>query len=62
MSAEDRMSLPENAGSVLLPLARAAIAREIGRALAVAEEHAWLREPGACFITLTHESRLRGCI
>lgn len=53
---------PQDAGMVLLPLARAAIAREIGRPLATPEETAWLREPGACFITLTYETRLRGCI
>ncbi|HET7597082.1 MAG TPA: AmmeMemoRadiSam system protein A [Burkholderiales bacterium] len=62
MKPEGRLSPPDNAGLVLLPLARAAIAREIGRALAASEAHAWLREPGACFITLTHETRLRGCI
>ncbi|MBI4206196.1 MAG: AmmeMemoRadiSam system protein A, partial [Betaproteobacteria bacterium] len=53
---------PQDAGFVLLPLARAAIAREIGRHRPAPEEAAWLRELGACFITLTHEGRLRGCI
>ena len=53
---------PQDAGIVLLPLARAAIAQEIGRALTALEEAAWLRELGACFITLTYEARLRGCI
>jgi AmmeMemoRadiSam system protein A len=63
MSADpaDRVP-PQDAGVVLLPLARAAIAREIGRPLVTPEEAAWLREPGACFITLTYETRLRGCI
>ncbi|HET9665036.1 MAG TPA: AmmeMemoRadiSam system protein A [Burkholderiales bacterium] len=55
-------ALPQNAGIVLLPLARAAIAQEIGRPLPAPEELDWLRQPGACFITLTYESRLRGCI
>lgn len=53
---------PQNAGSVLLPLARAAIARELGRAHPVAEEAPWLREHGACFITLRQDEKLRGCI
>ena len=54
--------LPQDAGIVLLPLARVAIAQEIGRALPAPEERPWLREPGACFITLIYEARLRGCI
>lgn len=53
---------PHDAGIVLLPLARAAIAREIGRHRPAPEEASWLRELGACFITLTHENKLRGCI
>lgn len=54
--------LPENAGNVLLALARAAIAREFGKTRPAVEEVRWLREPGACFITLTYEQKLRGCI
>jgi AmmeMemoRadiSam system protein A len=53
---------PQGAGDVLLTLARAAIAQEIGRPRPAPEELAWLRELGACFITLTHEDKLRGCI
>jgi len=53
---------PQNAGNVLLPLARAAIARELGQAHSATAEATWLREPGACFITLTHDAKLRGCI
>lgn len=55
-------ALPHDAGVVLLPLARAAIAQEIGESYPAPEERPWLRERGACFITLTHEARLRGCI
>jgi AmmeMemoRadiSam system protein A len=63
MSVEPRVNAPPpDAGIVLLPLARAAIAQEIGRALPTIEEAAWLLEFGACFITLTHEAKLRGCI
>lgn len=51
------------AGSILLPIARAAIARELGRQHRPAwEEAEWLRNPGASFITLKQEGRLRGCI
>ena len=54
--------LPDNAGNVLLPLARTAIAREFGKTHRAVEDAAWLRELGACFITLTCEKKLRGCI
>lgn len=53
---------PQNAGDVLLPLARAAIARELGQSHSAIAEAPWLREPGACFITLTQDEKLRGCI
>ena len=53
---------PQNAGSVLLPLARAAIARELGKAHPAASDAPWLREQGACFITLKQDEKLRGCI
>lgn len=53
---------PQNAGEFLLPLARAAIARELGQSHSATAETPWLREPGACFITLTQDEKLRGCI
>ena len=54
---------PPDAGRVLLPLARGAIAAELGLARSGDhEELAWLRQPGACFITLMREEQLRGCI
>lgn len=53
---------PQDAGTVLLPLARAAIARKLGKSHAAPAEAAWLRAQGACFITLTHGEKLRGCI
>ncbi len=56
------MLLPQDAGSTLLPLARAAIARELGRLHPASADAVWLRERGACFITLTHDAKLRGCI
>ena len=53
--------LPADAGQVLLPLARAAIAAELGRPVTppIAD---WLAEPGASFVTLTIGGHLRGCI
>ena len=63
MSIEAAMQVPpQDAGIVLVPLARAAIAQQIGRPLSSPEQVDWLRQPGACFITLTCEKRLRGCI
>jgi hypothetical protein len=49
-------------GRVLLPLARAAIATELGRPLTADDSAPWLRESGACFVTLTQGGELRGCI
>ncbi len=62
-SGQDRPHpFPPDAGAVLLPLARASIAAELGLAHAAGGEQPWLRQPGASFITLMQESRLRGCI
>lgn len=55
-------SLPDDAGSVLLALARAAIAGEIGLNHPAQEDLPWLRQLGACFITLKRDGKLRGCI
>ena len=49
-------------GSVLLPIARAAISSALGRAQQADEQAVWLREQGACFVTLTQHGALRGCI
>lgn len=49
-------------GRILLPIARAAIAEVLGRTLSAREDAAWLREEGACFVTLTQQGVLRGCI
>lgn len=49
-------------GRVLLPLARAAIMQAFGRSHAADDTAPWLREPGACFVTLTQDEQLRGCI
>ena len=54
--------LPDSAGPVLTGLARSAIGRKLGLPVASPAEPEWLREPGASFVTLTHDAGLRGCI
>lgn len=57
--------IPADAGAVLLPLARGAIAEKLGLATTgrgAAPAASWLGEPGATFVTLTEDGRLRGCI
>jgi AmmeMemoRadiSam system protein A len=62
-STESAAPLPSGAGAVLLALARAAIAAELGRPHAATEDAGdWLRRSGASFITLMRADRLRGCI
>jgi AmmeMemoRadiSam system protein A len=56
------MQPADNRGPVLLALARAAIASELGRPQAAEAGAPWLREAGACFVTLTRAGALRGCI
>lgn len=52
----------EEKGATLLPIARATIARQLGTAMTAREDAAFLREPGATFVTLKREGELRGCI
>lgn len=49
-------------GEILLSIARAAISRALGCPLQVREDAPWLFEHGACFVTLSQGSQLRGCI
>ena len=56
------MSAHENAGALLLPIARASIGRALGRNAEASEGAAWLREPGATFVTLKQGEQLRGCV
>jgi AmmeMemoRadiSam system protein B/AmmeMemoRadiSam system protein A len=49
-------------GEILLSLARATIARQLGLALTAREDAPFLDVPGACFVTLKRQGRLRGCI
>lgn len=49
-------------GQLLTAMARAAIARELGEASLPLPHPDWLDAPGAVFVTLTQDGRLRGCI
>lgn len=49
-------------GEVLLSLARATIARQLGLALTAREDAPFLNAPGASFVTLKRQGELRGCI
>jgi len=56
------LAMPTETGHVLLPLARAAICRELGQTPPAVSDADWLRTPGASFVTLTKDGQLRGCI
>jgi uncharacterized protein len=49
-------------GKILLPIARAAISQILNVPHAADESAPWLAEHGACFVTLTQNGELRGCI
>ena len=51
-----------DAGQILLPIARASIASALGRPLEASDTAPWLQETGACFVTLSQQGELRGCI
>jgi len=60
-SAEEAQ-LDEEKGSTLLKLARAEIAQQFGQVRDLSADAPWLVEHGACFVTLTRQGELRGCI
>ena len=49
-------------GNILLPIARESISSALGKTHAVDERAGWLQSEGACFVTLTQNGELRGCI
>lgn len=49
-------------GQILLPIARAAISQALNVPAHADESSSWLLEHGACFVTLTQNGELRGCI
>lgn len=55
-------SAPPSHGRVLLPIARAAISRALNVPCTADETAPWLKGHGACFVTLTQDGELRGCI
>jgi len=62
LNFQEKLNMSDERGQVLLPIARAAIARAL-RVPFIADESApWLTEHGACFVTLTQHGELRGCI
>lgn len=62
LQSDGPSGLPQDAGRVLLPLARAAIAAELGIEHSAPDDLPWLKQPGASFITLMAARQLRGCI
>jgi AmmeMemoRadiSam system protein A len=63
MAADSTLApYPSDAGRVLLPLARTAIAAQLGVKQAFEDDSRWLKEQGACFITVRRDDKLRGCI
>jgi hypothetical protein len=56
------LALPQDAGDILLPLARAAIRARLHAQPPAAGAADWLQNPGASFVTLMRDGELRGCI
>jgi AmmeMemoRadiSam system protein A len=54
--------MPIENGAILPPIARSAIAMELGLPHQAHANAAWLNEPGASFVTLRQKGQLRGCI
>lgn len=52
----------DNKGSILLPIARTAIAKTLGMNCESGEDATWLQDKAACFVTLMQKDQLRGCI
>ena len=52
----------ESPGDVLIPIARSAIGDVLGMGFETREDHAFLHEVGATFVTLVRHGKLRGCI
>ncbi|HEV2854424.1 MAG TPA: AmmeMemoRadiSam system protein A [Thermoanaerobaculia bacterium] len=49
-------------GRLLLRIARESVAEALGLGASGRYEEPWLREPGACFVTLRRQGDLRGCV
>jgi AmmeMemoRadiSam system protein A len=57
-----REKMSKEQGTILLPIARAAISQALNVPHTADETSPWLAEHGACFVTLTQDGELRGCI
>jgi AmmeMemoRadiSam system protein A len=56
-------NVPIEIGQVLIAIARATISSALGEPVSKASENfPWLQQQGACFVTLTKNQQLRGCI
>jgi len=53
---------PAGRGETLLALARSSLSEYLEGETSSPPEADWLEQPGACFVTLKQEGRLRGCI
>lgn len=53
---------PSRCGEILLQIARSTISTALGHPLLVDEDNPWLQDQRACFVTLTQQGQLRGCI
>ena len=53
---------PAARGETLLALARSSLSEALKGETSNPPEAEWLEQPGACFVTLKQEGRLRGCI
>lgn len=59
---EKALDQQDEHGEALLKVARNAIANHLGEPEKPHAIHPWMHEPGACFVTLTQQGSLRGCI
>ena len=59
---DDDRAVPADAGRLLLPLARTAIAAQLNLGGDAPAAAGWLDSTGASFVTLTKQGELRGCI
>lgn len=57
-----KIAMHSEQGETLLKLARDSLHKALGEPAVSAPVQDWLMEHGACFVTLTQQDRLRGCI
>lgn len=62
MTTDHLLPLDDPRGAKLLAIARDTIATALSQAQHPPEMDDWLLQPGACFVTLTQQGKLRGCI